>query len=80
MTDIPRIGTATLSAAIDEQIQKLLAMKLPSLRVVHNARPQIVRLDYHRDRENQLTLKADSGGNVHPGHRDIALYATTCML
>lgn len=73
MTDTPRIGSASLGAAIDGQIQKLLAMKLPSLRVVHSARPQIVRLDYNHDRETPLILKAGSGDKLHPGHRELAL-------
>lgn len=72
MTEIPQVEAGSLTVAIDEQIAKLKAMQLPSLRVVHNARRQTVKLNYDRDRDQQLTIRTSNLRDAHPGHRDIA--------
>jgi hypothetical protein len=72
MTEIPQIGAGSLTAAIDQEIAKLKQLKLPSLRAVHSARRQAVKLSFDRDREKQLVLKSPNKKPLHPGHQDIA--------
>src|SRR3546814_2883243 len=72
MTDPSQLGAGSLTAAIDETIAKLLEMKLPSLRTIHSARQQLVKLNFDRDRPEQLRLRASNERPAHPGHRDLA--------
>jgi|GEM_PF-2569456 len=72
MTEIPQIGAGSLNAAIEQEIATLMQTKLPSLRAIHSAKPQVVTVSYDRDRNQQLRLKAANGRAAHPGHKDIA--------
>lgn len=72
MTDIPQLGAVSLTASIDDAIAKLKQMRLPSLRTVHSARQQVVRLDFERDREEQLRLRVANGRPALPGHHEVA--------
>ena len=72
MTEIPQIGAESLTAAIDQQIEKLKQLKLPSLRAIQSARKQAVEVTFDRDRAERLTLKGSNGKPTHPGHRDVA--------
>jgi hypothetical protein len=72
MTEIPKVGPVSLTAAIDAQIEKLKQLKLPSLRAIHSAKQQCVNLSFDRDRAERLTLRAPNGRPAHPGHLDVA--------
>lgn len=72
MNSLPDLTQFDLQAAIDAQIAQLLAMKLPSLRIVHAAASEPFKIDFDHERTKPLALKTPQSDSVPPALRNAA--------
>jgi hypothetical protein len=64
MIDIPNISGDSLNALIEAEVAKLLEVKMPSLRFVHEVTKETLKLDFDAGRSKPLTVKSPGSKRV----------------
>src|SRR3546814_20076722 len=72
MNNLPDLTQFDLKEAIDAQVAQLLATKMPSLRILHEASSEPFKIDFDAERTKPLALKAPQSSTVPLALRNAA--------
>lgn len=72
MNNLPDLTQFDLKEAIDAQVAQLLATKMPSLRILHEAANEPFKIDFDVERAKPLALKTPQSRSVPPALRNAA--------